>query len=173
MKRTCRIVLIIFPLLLVLILWFMSNLKIAKTQDDLKNLLRQDLHLSEEDTIISYIDDYVVDDHALLWFSVQKEYSTDYRAMDCRLLKNGGYILKNIYKPMIYSQDIVHTMWMNGDIFLINDPDCRAITYRDSSHEIISKIELSPNDIPYVFLDKPPSGETKMDFLDSAGNIIR
>lgn len=137
-------------------------------------MLRQDLHFAKDDDVsISYIGEFVADENALLWFSVQKEHGIYYRAVECRLLKNGGYLLKNIYKPMIYAKDIVHIVWMAEDVFLIHDSNCRAIVYRDRSGDVISKIEISSNDIPYVFLNKAPDGGGRLDFLDTAGNIIQ
>lgn len=174
MKKPHKIFLIILFLLSVLTAVFVSNLKLAKTQDDMIDMLRQNLHLAKDDgSSISYISEFAVDKNALLWFSVQKEHEIYYRAVECRLLKNGGYLLKSIYKPMTYAQDIVHIIWMAEDVFLINNPNCQAIVYSDRLGNVIAKTEISSSDLPCVLLHRPPVSESKCDFMDISGNIIR
>lgn len=173
MRNTRKIVLIVSLLLLLLIILLSFNLETPQTLDALTNLLRQEWDHPGDPASISYIDSYALDGRVLLWFSVQKEHLTVYRAMDCRLLKDGKYILREIHTPMVYSQNIVHTLWMGNDIFLVNDRSCSSIVYKDGSDKIVSKVDLPPNDIPYVFLDSPKAHATKMDFIDSKGNSIR
>lgn len=174
MKKPRKTFLIILFLLLVLTVVFVSNLKLARTQDAMIDMLRQNLHLAKNDgTSISYAGEFVVNENALLWFSIQKEYETYYRAVECRLLKKGGYLLKNIYKPMTYAQDIVHIVWKAEDVFLINNSDCRAIVCKDIFDNVISKTEISSDDIPYVFLLRTSVSSSTWDFLDITGNSVR
>ena len=79
----------------------------------------------------------------------------------------------DVRKPMIYAQDIVHIVWMAKDVFLINNSECRVIAVDSgTSGDAVSRIELSPDDLPYVFPDGV-SGSGKLDFLDAEGNPVR
>lgn len=75
----------------------------------------------------------------------------------------------DVRKPMIYAQHIVHVVWMAKDVFLINNSECRTIAV---SRGAVTRIELSPDDLPYVFPDGV-SGSGKLDFLDAEGNPVR
>ena len=98
---------------------------------------------------------------------------TLYRAVDCRVLNNGSYLVKRHTPPSAYARDIVHVVWRYArDIVLINNFDCRSIVWCDTSYGD-EKTELSAEDIPYVFPYAPPYGTTGCDFLDAAGNSIR
>ena len=134
-------------------------------------LLRKELGLTDEDAALSFAGEYTAEKNALLW-SMQGDYSTNYRAAECRLLKNGGYRLIQFTRPRTYARDVVHVVWQAEDVVLVNNPDCRAVVYSDSSGNDVSKIELSPDDLPYVFLLKHPSGASECDFLDTAGNSL-
>lgn len=81
------------------------------------------------------------------------------------------YTTKEIYKPMTYAQDIVHVIWRADDVFLINNPACRSIVYKDKNGDVISETLIVSSDIPYVFFKKSYS-ESTCDFVDSLGNVI-
>lgn len=148
-----------------------SNLPIAKTQEAVGELLRKKLDLPQ-DAVITCAGDYTADAYTLLWFIIQNQDMTLYRAVDCRVLNNGSYWMKKTYTPSAYARDIVHVVWRYArDIVLINNFDCRSIVYHTSYGD--EKTELSAEDIPYVFPYAPPYGTTGCDFLDAAGNSIR
>ena len=148
-----------------------SNLPIAKTQEAVGELLRKKLDLPQ-DAVITCAGDYTADAYTLLWFIIQNQDMTLYRAVDCRVLNNGSYLVKKIYTPSAYARDIVHVVWRYArDIVLINNSDCRSIVYHTSYGD--EKTELSAEDIPYVFPYAPPYGTTGCDFLDAVGNSIR
>ena len=73
---------------------------------------------------------------------------------------------------MVYARDIVHIIWQAEDAFLINDPNCCTIVYSNGAGTVLSKTELSQDDLPYVFLLKYPFGASKCDFLDVDGSCI-
>ena len=148
-----------------------SNLPIAKTQEAVGELLRKKLDLPQ-DAVITCAGDYTADAYTLLWFIIQNQDMTLYRAVDCRVLNNGSYLVKKIYTPSAYARDIVHVVWRYArDIVLINNSDCRSIVYDTSYGE--EKTELSAEDIPYVFPYAPTFGTAACDFLDAVGNSIR
>ena len=148
-----------------------SNLPTAKTQEAVGELLRKKLDLPQ-DAVITCAGDYTADAYTLLWFIIQNQNMTLYRAVDCRVLNNGSYWMKKTYTPSAYARDIVHVVWRYArDIILINNFDCRSIVYHTSYGD--EKTELSAEDIPYVFPYALPFGTTDCDFLDAAGNSIR
>ena len=125
-----------------------------------------------QDAVITCAGDYTADAYTLLWFIIQNQDMTLYRAVDCRVLNNGSYWMKKTYTPSACARDIVHVVWRYArDIVLINNFDCRSIVYHTSYGD--EKTELSAEDIPYVFPYAPPYGTTGCDFLDAAGNSIR
>lgn len=170
MKKSHKILLVLVLLVLVLAVIAASNLHIAKTQEAVGELLWKKLDLPQ-DAVITCAGDYTADAYTMLWFIIQNQDMTLYRAVDCRVLNNGGYWVKKIYTPSAYARDIVHVVWRYArDIVLINNFDCRSIVYRTSYDE--EKTELSAGDIPYIFL-LPQSGYFTCDFLDASGNSIR
>ena len=163
---------LLLVLALVLTAAILSNRKTAKTPEDMIPLLRQELGLTKEDAALSFAGEYTAEENVLLWFSMRGDYSVSYWAAECQLLKSGGYRLIKVSRPMVYARDIVHIIWQAEDAFLINDPNCRTIVYSNGAGTVLSKTELSPDDLPYVFLLKYPFGASKCDFLDADGNCI-
>lgn len=170
-KKT--IFLIAVAILMAVAALFAFKFYMGKTQDEIIDVLRQELQLSEDDsTTISYVGEYEIGESALLWFYFDNQTLTYYRAVECRVVADGRYQVKEIYKPTTYAQDIVHVIWRADDVFLINNPACQSIVYKDKSGEVISETKIASGDIPYVFLHEPV-GELSCDFLDTAGNAIR
>ena len=170
MKKSHKILLILALLVLVLAVIVISDLPIDKTQEAVGERLRKELDLPQ-DAVRTCAGEYTADDHVLLWFIIQDQDMTLYRAVDCRVLNNGSYWVKKIYKPSAYTRDIVHVVWNARDVYLVNDLNCGAIVYHTSYGE--EKTEFSADDIPYIFVYSPPFGTTDGDFLDTAGNVIR
>lgn len=75
-----------------------SNLPIAKTQEAVGELLRKKLDLPQ-DAVITCAGDYTADAYTLLWFIIQNQDMTLYRAVDCRVLNNGSYWMKRHTRP--------------------------------------------------------------------------
>jgi hypothetical protein len=171
-KKSILVVVVVIVLVSLVCGVFAS--KVVKTQDDIADLLRKELQLTEDhDTTISFISEFEIDENSLLWFSIQNQHMTNYRAVECHKVANGRYQVKKIDTPMTYAQDIVHVVWMAEDIFLINDSSCRSIIYRNESGDVISQTDISPNELPYVFSLESLGSESMCDFLDAEGNVIR
>ena len=166
MKKSHKILLVLALLVAAAAVIVISNLPTAKTQEAVGELLRKKLDLPQDAVIIC------AGAYTLLWFIIQNQDMTLYRAVDCRVLNNGSYWMKKTYTPSAYARDIVHVVWRYArDIVLINNSDCRSIVYHTSYGD--EKTELLAEDIPYVFPYAPPYGTTGCDFLDAAGNSIR
>ena len=66
-----------------------SNLPIAKTQEAVGELLRKKLDLPQ-DAVITCAGDYTADADTLLWFIIQNQDMTLYRAVDCRMAQQAA-----------------------------------------------------------------------------------
>ena len=149
MKKSHKILLALALLAAAAAVIVISNLPTAKTQEAVGELLRKKLDLPQ-DAVITCAGDYTADAYTLLWFIIQNQDMTLYRAVDCRVLNNGSYWMKKTYTPSAYARDIVHDVWRYArDIVLINNSDCRSIVYHTAYGD--EKTELSAEDIPYVF----------------------
>ena len=149
MKKSYKIILIAFIILLVTVVSFVLKIDMGKTQYEIIDVLRQELQLSEDDgTMISCVGEYEIGESALLWFYFENQPLTYYRAVECRVVADGKYQVKEIYKPMTYAQDIVHVIWRADDVFLINNTSCRSIVYKDKKGDVISETLIVSSDIP-------------------------
>lgn len=171
MKKAHIVFSIVFLILLVSILLFFSTFHLVKTKDDVMDVLRQELQLTENnDVTISYLGEYSLDEDSLFWFLIQNQSYTLYRAVECHPLIGGWSHVAHIYDPMTYASDIVHVIWKGEDIILMNNPDCQSLVYKDDSGRVVTTTEFSSSELPYVFLHKPLNGTS--DFLDYEGNKI-
>ena len=93
MKKSHKILLALALLAAAAAVIVISNLPIAKTQEAVGELLRKKLDLPQ-DTVITCAGDYTADADTLLWFIIQNQDMTLYRAVDCRVLNNGSYWMK-------------------------------------------------------------------------------
>lgn len=98
MKKIHKILLVFVLLVVAVAVSVISNLPIAKTQEAVGEVLRKKLDLPQ-DAVITCAGDYTADEYALLWFTAPDQYMTLYRAVDCRVLNNGSYLVKKIYTP--------------------------------------------------------------------------
>lgn len=171
-KHTLLLIAIIVSLTIGLLAIF-NNLKIATNYQELIEIISKELQLEQNDeTEIIYAGKYIEQDAVLVWFIIQNKTSAYYRAMECQLLSNARYLVKKIYYPMIYSDDIVHILWKSNDIFLINDPNCKTIEYQNQLGEVLSQVNIPPDKYPYIFCLTSPAKDSKCSFLDSLGNQI-
>ncbi len=109
MKKSHKILLALALLATAAAVIVISNLPIAKTQETVGELLRKKLDLPQ-DAVITCAGDYTADAYTLLWFIIQNQDMTLYRAVDCRVLNNGSYWMKKTYTPSAYARDIVHVV---------------------------------------------------------------
>lgn len=170
MKKSRKILWIsLFFLLIFAVIFAVASRKIIRTRDGAADLLLHELQLADDEAAVACVGEFEANNRVLRWFTVQTQDLTLYQAVDCKPLALGGYLIMDVRKPMIYAQDIVHVVWMAKDVFLINNSECRTIAV---SRGAVTRIELSPDDLPYVFPDGV-SGSGKLDFLDAEGNPVR
>lgn len=92
MKKSYKIILIAFIILLVTVVSFVLKIDMGKTQYEIIDVLRQELQLSEDDgTMISCVGEYEIGESALLWFYFENQPLTYYRAVECRVVADGKY----------------------------------------------------------------------------------
>ena len=179
MKRSQRFLLIALILLAALAVILFSRLKLAKDTNGVAELLRKERLNADYSSVISFTGSCTTgkaDDLALLWFSIHDPDDPDfvvYRAADCRLLKTGGYLVRDFPKVTADTDKIFHTIWMGEDIYLVDDPDCRSIVLTQPPASVLSEITLTPDDLPYIYVFHPPYGQSDLDFLDAAGRSLR
>lgn len=96
MKKSYKIILIAFIILLVTVVSFVLKIDMGKTQYEIIDVLRQELQLSEDDgTMISCVGEYEIGESALLWFYFENQPLTYYRAVECRVVADGKYQVKD------------------------------------------------------------------------------
>ena len=89
MKKSHKILLALALLAAAAAVIVISNLPTAKTQEAVGELLRKKLDLPQ-DAVITYAGDYTVDAYTLLWFIIQNQDMTLYRAVDCRMAQQAA-----------------------------------------------------------------------------------
>ncbi len=77
------------------------------------------------------------------------------------MLENGRYRLTKIETPSVYCADIVSYL----AVYLVNNPACRAIITKDNDSDRETGVELSPEDLPYVYIMDPPFSASSTGFL--------
>ena len=137
----------------------------AKPRETLIEQIRTQLQTDWQSDDVFFAGEYAENGEAFLWFKIDAQNETVYRLARCRLLNNGRYRLREIEIPSVYCTDIVYCM----DVFLINDPDCRAIIVRDDNSAQEIKIDLTPEQLPYVYVAEPPFSSSTVGFYDAAG----
>lgn len=179
MKRSHKLLLAALILLLALAVILFPRLKFAKDTDGVAELLRRERLNSDYSSVISFTGSCTTgkaDNLVLLWFSIRNPDDPDfvvYQAADCRLLRTGGYLVRDFPKVTADTKKISHTIWMGNVVYLVGDPDCRSIVLTQPPASVLSEIALTPDDLPYIYVFTPPYGQSDLNFLDAAGNALR
>lgn len=93
-------------------------------------------------------------------------------SVSCRVNKNQTYHINEIHKADEYTTDIVHSLWDTHDVYLINNLDCTKIVLKNGADEIVSQIDITADEFPYIF-DLQSFGNGKIMFMNSNGEEIR
>lgn len=137
----------------------------AKPRETLIEQIRTQLQTDWQSSDVSFAGEGAYKGQTVLWFTIGTPEKTQYRAAVCRVLDNGRYRLTKIETPSVYCDGIVSYL----AVYLINDPDCRAIIVRDDNSAQEIKTELSPEQLPYVYIVDPPFSSSTVGFYDAAG----
>lgn len=148
--------------------WIVPNWILAKPRGTLIESVRQELAADWKSCGVSFAAEGTYLGKTVLWFTIETPENTQYRAAVCRRLDNGRYRLTKIETPSVYCADIVYFM----GVYLINNPDCRVIIEKDNASGWEIRTELSPEEVPYVYIIPPVSSST-VGFYDAAGEEMQ
>ena len=148
--------------------WIVPNWILAKPREALIESVRQELAADWKSCGVSFAAEGTYLGETVLWFTIETPENTQYRAAVCRRLDNGRYRLTKIETPSVYCADIVSYL----AVYLVNNPACRAIITKDNDSDRETGVELSPEDLPYVYIIPPVSSST-VGFYDAAGEEMQ
>lgn len=166
-----RLALIALSLLAVLLAAYLIVLNWiwAKPREALIEAVRQELAADWKSCGVSFAAEGTYLGETVLWFTIETPENTQYRAAVCRRLDNGRYRLTKIETPSVYCADIVSYL----AVYLVNNPACRAIITKDNDSDRETGVELSPEDLPYVYIMDPPFSASSTGFYDAAGEEMQ
>ena len=162
-----RLALIALSLLAVLLAAYLIVLNWiwAKPREALIEAVRQELAADWQSEAVAFAGAGIRNGETVLWFTIEMPEKTQYKAAVCRVLENGRYRLTKIENPSTYCLDIVSYL----AVYLVNHPDCRSIITKGSASGQEIRIDLSPEDLPYVYIADPPFSPSATGFYDAAG----
>ena len=127
--------------------------------------VRQELAADWQSEAVAFVGEGVYSGETVLWFTIETPGNTQYKAAVCRMLGNGRYRLTKIENPSTYCSDIVSYL----AVYLVNNPDCRTIITKGSTSDGEIRIDLTPEELPYVYIADPPVSSSTTGFYDAAG----
>ena len=131
--------------------------------------VRQELAADWQSEAVAFAGAGIRNGETVLWFTIETPEKTQYEAAVCRVLANGRYRLREIKTPSVYCADIVSYL----AVYLVNNPACRAIITKDNDSDRETGVELSPEDLPYVYIMDPPFSASSTGFYDAAGEEMQ
>ena len=167
-KRLVWIGMILLALCLAAYL-IVPNRILAKPREALIESVRQKLAADWKSCGVSFAAEGTYLGETVLWFTIETPENTQYRAAVCRRLDNGRYRLQEIRTPSVYCSDIVSYK----AVYLVNNPACRAIITKDNDSDRETGVELSPEDLPYVYIMDPSFSASSTGFYDAAGEEMQ
>ena len=141
------------------------NWILAKPREALIEAVRQELAADWQSEAVAVVGEGVYSGETVLWFTIETPGNTQYKAAVCRVLENGRYRLTKIENPSTYCSDIVSYL----AVYLVNNPDCRTIITKGSTSDGEIRIDLTPEELPYVYIADPPVSSSTTGFYDAAG----
>lgn len=141
------------------------NWILAKPREALIEAVRQELAADWQSEAVAFAGEGSYGGETVLWFTIETPGNTQYKAAVCRVLENGRYRLTKIENPSTYCSDIVSYL----AVYLVNNPDCRTIITKGSTSDGEIRIDLTPEELPYVYIADPPVSSSTTGFYDAAG----
>ena len=145
------------------------NWILAKPREALIEQIRAQLQTDWQSDDVSFGGEGAYLSETVLWFTIETPENTQYRAAVCCRLDNGRYRLTKIETPSVYCADIVSYL----AVYLVNNPACRAIITKDNNSDRETGVELSPEDLPYVYIMDPPFSASSTGFYDAVGEEMQ
>jgi len=142
-----------------------SNWILAKPREALIEAVRQELAADWKSKAVAFAGEGSYGGETVLWFTIETPGNTQYKAAVCRVLGNGRYRLTRIETPSTYCSDILSYL----AVYLVNHPDCRSIITKGSASGQEIRIDLTPEELPYVYIADPPFSPSATGFYDAAG----
>ena len=149
--------------------WIVPNWILAKPRETLIEQIRAQLQTDWQSEAVAFAAEGAYRSETVLWFTIETPEKTQYKAAVCRRLDNGRYRLTKIETPSVYCSDIVSY----GAVYLVNNPACRAIITKDNNSDRQISVDLSPADLPYVFIVDSPFSSSSTGFYDAAGEELQ
>ena len=149
--------------------WIVPNWILAKPREALIEAVRQELAADWQSEAVAFAGEGAYLGETVLWFTIETPENTQYRAAVCRRLDNGRYRLTKIETPSVYCADIVSYL----AVYLVNNPACCAIITKDNNSDRETRVELSPEDLPYVYIMDPSFSASSTGFYDAAGEEMQ
>lgn len=141
------------------------NWILAKPREALIESVRQELAADWKSKAVAFAGEGSYGGETVLWFTIETPGNTQYKAAVCRVPENGRYRLTKIENPSTYCSDILSYL----AVYLVNHPDCRSIITKGSTSGQEIRIDLSPEELPYVYIADPPFSPSTTGFYDAAG----
>lgn len=141
------------------------NWILAKPREALIEAVRQELAADWQSEAVAFAGEGSYGGETVLWFTIETPGNTQYKAAVCRVLGNGRYRLTRIETPSTYCSDILSYL----AVYLVNHPDCRSIITKGSASGQEIRIDLTPEELPYVYIADPPVSSSTTGFYDAAG----
>ena len=159
---------------LILVFSFTGCQKTLKGTDELIDKAREELPVSNADTIdVQYAGMNVEDDKALMWFISGNEYQNHYYLpMECEIIGEDEYAFGRTYNAMERGDDIAVLQWQGGYCFLVNNPNCRTIKITGNVGGIGNTIDVTIEENAYPYLYYYGLLPSEYVFLDAEGNEI-
>ena len=132
------------------------NWILAKPREALIEAVRQELAADWKSKAVAFAGEGSYGGETVLWFTIE---------MPEKTLENGRYRLTRIETPSTYCSDILSYL----AVYLVNNPDCRTIITKGSTSDGEIRIDLTPEELPYVYIADPPVSSSTTGFYDAAG----
>ncbi len=104
---------------------------------------------TESESEIEHAFTMVIDETAVAWYFIHDEEGNHYIPVECYVSKIGDFEFVAVHESSEIIEDIPYMQLGNGQVVLINNPDCSELYYIDYTGEICHE-KLDETGYPYV-----------------------